>query len=152
MDITPEFGRKDGKFIIITGSILILFSFLTGLSNSIMFYETLPDRLEGSGVLVFYQPTCSSCVEEIPEIRKLIEVGVPVAAVNIIKERKYITEYNIDVTPSFLIVTKQGKEVVVKGKQTFDTLYLLWLGSDVKVNETTGCSIGGEQPSGCTAT
>jgi thioredoxin 1 len=78
-------------------------------------------------VIAFFQDGCMACEEQDP-INREVEAALHmhIEAINPLKNRTYIDEYNLRVTPT-IVVIKDGKEVerfegVVHREQLEDTI------------------------------
>jgi thioredoxin 1 len=78
-------------------------------------------------VIAFFQDGCMACQEQEP-INRGVESGlnINIETINPLKERKYIEEYHLKVTPTILII-KDGKvaerfEGVVHREQLEDAI------------------------------
>jgi thioredoxin 1 len=62
-------------------------------------------------VIAFFQDGCMACEEQDP-INREVEAAlhVPIEAINPLKDRKYIEEYDLQVTPTIVII-KDGNVV-----------------------------------------
>jgi len=62
-------------------------------------------------VIAFFQEGCMACDEQEPVNREVeASLGMHIDRINPLKERKYIEEYQLQVTPTILIL-KEGKVV-----------------------------------------
>ncbi len=118
----------------------IIASFILGLNNSVVYYETLP-KTKDADILVFYQPSCPHCIAELPTIKRLVADGYRVSAFNVFKHPELAKRYNVTETPTLVV---DGHVLV--GEQSYETikdaLNTNWVpGSGEKGK---GCSIGGD--------
>ncbi len=116
--------------------------FYLGLRNSIVFYEMLPKTPPKEGFLIFYQPSCIHCIEEIPEVKKLIKKGYKVSAVNVLEARELASEFGVKVTPTIVIFPQKIK---VEGSVSAQRLEELARSKALELFERgSACSVGGE--------
>lgn len=69
-----------------------------------------------SQILYFYNPACGACVAQEPAVRQLQDAGVPVAFMNLENRPDYISTYNIEYTPTFILNGERKVGVFTKSE------------------------------------
>ncbi|NPA76455.1 MAG: thioredoxin family protein [Candidatus Diapherotrites archaeon] len=106
------------KWIMLLAAAGLAISFALGLSNSTVFFETLPKE-QNADILVFYQPTCPHCIAEIPTIKKLVAAGYSVSAFNVFKYPRLAEKYHVTATPT-IVITRTGEKL--EGEQPYTAI------------------------------
>lgn len=138
--VSREMGPR---WLITIAALGIVVSFVAGLSNSTMFYATLP-KDENAEVIVFYQPTCPHCIAEIPTIKKIIADGHKVSAFNVFKHQDLARKYGVTETPT-IVVPRNGTKLV--GEQSYESILAAIHGTQswqTTAQQGAGCSVNPE--------
>ncbi len=107
------------RWILVIALLLFVLSFIVGTQNSVLFYEYLPHRIPEKGIVVFYQPSCPHCIAEVPTIKKLVTEGYPVFTINVLKHPDLAREFNVEATPTIVILPSHIKLV---GEQSYASI------------------------------
>jgi len=107
------------RWLLIPLALLFVLSFALGLSNSILFYETLPHEIPAEGIVVFYQPSCPHCIAEIPVIKRLVAEGYPVYSINALKHPEIARQFGVVATPTIVILPSG---VTLVGEQSYEAI------------------------------
>ena len=107
------------RWVLLLAGLGLVISFVLGTQNSVLFYEYLPHDVPSKGIVVFYQPSCPHCIAEIPTIKKLVSEGYPVYTVNVLKHPELAREFNVQATPTIVILPSRVKLV---GEQTYNAI------------------------------
>ncbi len=113
-------------------------SFAYGLQNSIVFYTTLPSEVPERGILIFYQPSCPHCIAEIPVIKRLVEEGYPVYAINALERPDVASSFGVTATPTIVILPSGTKLV---GEQDYETIVEAYEKGLADAKEGAACGV-----------
>ncbi len=111
-------GRRDVKLFLI-GVAIVLLAFYLGTRQSILFYEYLPHSIPENGILVFYQPSCPKCIEEIPVIQRLVNEGYRVHTIDVYERPDIAALFGVTVTPTIVILPERTK---LEGAVSYDDI------------------------------
>ena len=74
-------------------------------------------------IMYFWRPTCEYCQKEEPIIDELAKEGIPFQKMDISAHPEYVSEYQIEGTPTFIIKNINNR---LTGYQDKDTIIKFW--------------------------